>query len=55
MIGKKSFSRSGAVEIHIPDSVEELFELYFCDYKSLSGVTFDGSSSLKVVDKKAFQ
>ena len=49
LIGKGAFCRSGVVEIHIPDGVEELCEKCFYECESLSCVTFGESSSLKLI------
>ena len=49
-----TFYGSSAVEIHIPDSVEELCEACFFECTSLSRVTFNESSSLKLIGKEAF-
>ena len=54
LIGKEAFGGSGGVEIHIPDSVEELCEACFYGCESLSRVTFGESSSLKLIGNGAF-
>ena len=53
-IGNETFRGSRVVEIHIPDSVEELCGGCFCECKSLSRVTFGESPSLKLIRELAF-
>ena len=43
------------IQVHIPDSVEELCDECFCVCSCLSRVTFGASSSLRLIMREAFR
>ena len=55
LIGKRAFCGSSVVELHIPDSVEEICESCFYECRHLLRLTFGESPSLKRIGAEALR